>query len=100
VEDATEQFARHRHLGHLEHEIAAVGDDLRPDPHDLLAQAGQGPLRDFSLRNMKPVFAPRPYRRWSVRPRSTTRGWRPAALSHLYPIYRPMTQTQTFRQLV
>ena len=30
VENATEQLARHRHLRHLEDQVAAVGHDLRP----------------------------------------------------------------------
>jgi hypothetical protein len=37
-------FAGHRDLGHLEHDAAPMGDNLRVDLHHLLAQAGQRPL--------------------------------------------------------
>ena len=36
VEEAPEQLLRRGDLGHLEDEVAAVGDDLRSDLHDLL----------------------------------------------------------------
>jgi hypothetical protein len=41
MEEAPEQRARHRHLGHLEPEGAPVRDDLRADLHHLLPEAGQ-----------------------------------------------------------
>src|SRR5262249_19509162 len=37
VEEAAEQLAGHGNLGHLEDEVAAVGDHLRADLHHLLA---------------------------------------------------------------
>ena len=40
IEEAAEQLARHRHLRHLENRVVAVADDLRPDLHHLLPQAG------------------------------------------------------------
>src|SRR5262245_2607357 len=48
LQDAAEQLTRHRHLGHLENEVATVRDHLRPDLDDLLPQRGQGPLRDLA----------------------------------------------------
>src|SRR6266850_515806 len=48
IEDAAEQLSRHRDFGHLEDEVAAVRDHLRPDLHHLLAQARQRPLRDLA----------------------------------------------------
>jgi hypothetical protein len=38
-EDVLEQLSRHRHLDHLEGDVAAVADDLRADINQLLAQA-------------------------------------------------------------
>ena len=43
VEDAAEQLAGHRDLGHLEHEVTPVGHDLGADLHHLLPQGGQRP---------------------------------------------------------
>ena len=48
VEETPEQHLRHGDLGHLEDEVAAVGDDLGADLHHLLPQRGQGPLRDLA----------------------------------------------------
>jgi len=31
-QSATEHLSRHRNLGHLERDVAPVGDDLGPDP--------------------------------------------------------------------
>jgi hypothetical protein len=39
IGEAPEQLAGHRHLGHLEDEVAPVRDDLRADLHHLLPQA-------------------------------------------------------------
>jgi hypothetical protein len=36
MEEAPKQLPWHRHLGHLEDEIAAVGDHLGADLHHLL----------------------------------------------------------------
>jgi hypothetical protein len=36
IQDAPKQLLRHGDLGHLEDQVAAVGDDLRSDLHDLL----------------------------------------------------------------
>jgi hypothetical protein len=47
VEDAPEQFSRHRHLGHLENGIAGVADDLGSDLHHLFADGGQRPAFHF-----------------------------------------------------
>ncbi len=41
VQDFPEQFPRHRHLGHLEDDLAPVAHDLRADLNELLPQAGQ-----------------------------------------------------------
>ena len=38
-----EHLSRHRDLGHLESDVAAVADNLRADLDQLLAQAGQRP---------------------------------------------------------
>jgi hypothetical protein len=48
VENATEQLARHRHLRHLEDQVAAVGDYFRADLDHLLSQRGQGPPLDLT----------------------------------------------------
>ncbi len=44
TQDYPEQFPRHRHLGHLERDVAAVADDLRADLDELLPEAGQRPM--------------------------------------------------------
>jgi hypothetical protein len=46
-QDIREHLTRHRDLGHLEGEVAAVADDLRADLDQLLAQAGQSVVRVF-----------------------------------------------------
>ena len=46
IEDASEQLAGHRHLRHLEDQVAVVGDNVRPDLHQL-AQGGQRPPVDL-----------------------------------------------------
>jgi hypothetical protein len=43
--DRGEHGARHRHLGQLEDDIAAVAHDPGADLHELLARRGQWPLR-------------------------------------------------------
>ena len=45
-QDLCKQHPRHGNLGHLEGDIAAVADDLRPDLDQLLLQAGQRPVLD------------------------------------------------------
>ena len=45
-QDLCKQHPRHRNLGHLEGDIAAVADDLRADLDQLLLQAGQRPVLD------------------------------------------------------
>jgi hypothetical protein len=42
-QDVGEHLPRHRDLGHLEGDVAAMADDLRTDLDQLLAQAGQRP---------------------------------------------------------
>ena len=47
AQDPGEQGARHRHLGELEHDIAAVAHDPGADLHQPLAQGRERPLRDL-----------------------------------------------------
>src|SRR5262249_44289075 len=54
IEEAAEQLPRHRHLRHLEDEVAAVRNHLRADLDDLLPQRGQGPLRDLARQRQGP----------------------------------------------
>jgi len=42
-QEVGEHLLRHRHLGHLERDVAAVVDDLGADLDQLLAQAAQRP---------------------------------------------------------
>ena len=42
-QDVVEHLSRHRDLGHLEHDVAGVADDLGADLDRLLPQTRQGP---------------------------------------------------------
>ena len=44
AQDFPEQFPRHRHLGQLEGDVAAMADHLGTDLHQLLPQRGQRPV--------------------------------------------------------
>ena len=53
-QDLLEQFLRHRDLGHLEHDVAAMADDLDADLHDFLPQAGQRSLLARRRQSQRP----------------------------------------------
>jgi len=42
--DTAEQVSGHGHLGHLEDGVAGMGDELRADLHELVADTGQRPV--------------------------------------------------------
>ncbi len=46
AQDFLEQAARHRNFGQLERDIAAMADDLSPDPDQLLSWRRQRPTLD------------------------------------------------------
>jgi hypothetical protein len=48
AQDLCEQRSRHRHLGQLEHHVAAVAHDPGADLDQLLAQGGERPMLDSS----------------------------------------------------
>ena len=52
--DLVEQFLRHRDLGHLEDDVAAMAHDHGADLHELLPQAGQRPLLDRLWQRQRP----------------------------------------------
>src|SRR4051794_28500409 len=52
-QDAPEEVAWHRHLGHLEHRVARVSDDLGANLHNLLAKRGQRPAFDLIWENQR-----------------------------------------------
>jgi hypothetical protein len=47
AQDLDEQGAGHRHLGQLEHDVAAMAYDPGADLHELLAQGRQRPMLDL-----------------------------------------------------
>ena len=49
-----EQFLRHRDLGHLEDDVAAMAHDLGVDLDELLPQARQRPLLDCLRQSQRP----------------------------------------------
>jgi hypothetical protein len=46
-EDVPDQIARHRNLGHLERDVAAMSDDLGADLDQLLPDGGERPMLDL-----------------------------------------------------
>jgi len=53
-QDLLEQFLRHRDLGHLEDDVAAMAHDLGADLHELFPQASQRPLLDCLRQSQRP----------------------------------------------
>src|SRR6266516_253994 len=53
-QDSLEQFLRHRDLGHLEDDVAAMAHDLGADLDQLLFQARQRPLLDRLRQSQRP----------------------------------------------
>ena len=54
AQDFPEQFPRHRHLGQLERDVAAMADHLGTDLHQLLPQRGQRPVLDLLRQSQRP----------------------------------------------
>ncbi len=53
-QDLLEQFLRHRDLGPLEDDVAAMAHDLGADLHELVPQASQRPLLDRLRQSQRP----------------------------------------------
>jgi hypothetical protein len=62
VEDDPQPRTRHCHLGDLEDQLTAEGNDLRPDLPHPLSKAGQRPLRDLAGQRERAAGSQRPLR--------------------------------------